>query len=793
MLVHFARVIFRYLSRKLFFTGLNIAGLSIGLASCIVIYLFISDEMSYDNFHRDGNRIFRVIRQSQMNGMPYNIGVTAAPFAPALLQDFPERIRSVTRALSFNGLVTYEDQSFIEEKLLLADSNFFKFFSFPLAKGERSSVLKNGNSLVISEAFAEKYFGLEDPIGKVIRIDDQYDMMVTGIMARLPGNSHLEFDAVGSINIAAGEDWFNDWWANAFYTYVITDRPEDEARLNRAFPAFMDKYFGKDFARVGNKIELQLEPLRDIYFNYDTRYEDNVVHGDRRYIFIFGTIGILLVVLAAINYINLATAQASSRAKEVGIRKTLGSAQRTVALQFLSESFFLCLISAVVGMGVAQLAIPFFNEQLALTIPDVFADPWLWIFVLCLLMIITVISGAYPSFLLSSFKPVKVLKGEVKGNLRYVFVRKALVIFQFGISGFMIISTLFIGQQLRYMREKDLGFQPDQLIVVNLNNGLINRERFSFIETLLRDKHFSTASLASGYPGGFYDATTVLIEGHEENMRMRTLYTDDAYLRTMNLSMAAGRFFSKDFPGDSANAVILNETAVRQLGWEPDQALGKRVRLAQFEDEYKEIVGVIADYHFTSLKQKIEPLVISHLNDRGNLIVRMDGKDIQEAMARLEDVWNSYDTGFPADVIFLDDVIDRLYRSEIVQGKIFTLFSIISVCIACLGILGLGTYIASQRTKEIGIRKVLGATTSQVSALLVKDLLWLVLIANIIAIPAGYYAMDKWLEGFAYRIGIHPAVFVLGSGAVFLIAALIAGVNASRVARQNPVTSLRTE
>lgn len=793
MILHFSKVILRYLSRKVFFTGLNIIGLSIGLASCIVIYLFAVNELSYDKFHRDGEKIYRVLRQSQINGMPYNIGVTAAKFGPALQQDFPERIQSATRAFAFNALVTYDDKSFLEEALLLADHNFFEFFSFPLKRGKPGTVLKNANSIVLSKALAEKYFGTEDPVGKLIRLDDQYDMMVTGVMDELPGHSHLRFDAVGSINILDGEDWFEDWWGNAFNTYVKVGNKQEAAYLNSAFPAFMEKYFGTDFQRVGNRIGLQLEPLHDIYFNHDTRYDNNVDHGDQRYVYIFGSIGILLLLLASINYINLATAQASSRAKEVGIRKTLGSTQQSLALQFLSESFFLALLSTVVAAGVAQLSIPLFNAQFGLSVPNVFSDASLWIFLFILLAFMTITSGAYPSFLLAGFKPVNVFKGEVKGDLRYVFVRKALVIFQFGISGFMIISTLFIGQQLRYMRQKDLGFNAGQLMVVTLNNGAINRERLAFRESLLEHNEFTAATFTSGYPGGFYDATTVNIGGEETNMRMRTLWTDAEFLTTMDLSMAAGRFFSRDFPSDSSAAAILNETAVRQLGWTNEEALGKRVILSQFDSVYKEVIGVVEDYHFTSLKEKIEPLVISHLNGRGNLLLRVRGENLSESVAKLEAIWNSYQTGFPADFVFLDDVIARLYAAEVVQGRIFTLFSVISVVIACIGILGLAAYIASQRQKEIGIRKVLGATTGQVSLLLMKDLLILVFIANLLAIPVCYWAMDGWLEGFAYRIGMQPVIFVIGALFVVVIASIIVGVNASRVAMQNPSRALRTE
>ncbi len=793
MVFHFTKVILRFFSRQFFYTGLNIIGLSTGIASCIVIFLFITHELSYDNFHRDGERIFRVIRQSQINGMPYNIGVTSGPFATALKQDYDARIESVTRALAFDALVTYKDQSFAEERLLLTDKNFFDFFSFPLRAGDPSSVFENGNSLVISAALATKYFGSEDPIGKMIRLDDQYDLIVTGVMEEWKGNSHLQFDAVGSLDIAEGEDWMEDWWSNSFYTYVKLRDAQDALSLNASFPAFMEKYFGKDFERVGNRIGLKLEPRRDIYCNFDTRYEEDVAHGDRRYVYIFGTIGCLLLLLAGINYINLATAQSSTRAREVGIRKTLGSAQGSVAARFLSESFILCLFSAVLATGVAQVSIPILNAQFGTSIPQVFGDLRIFIFLLILVTVLALAAGAYPSFLLSSFKPADVLKGNVRGNLRYILVRKALVIFQFGISGFMIISTLFISEQLAFMRQKDLGFQADQLMVVKVNNGLINRERLSFRESLLRENEFSQASLTSGYPGGFYDATTIKIEGEEDNIRMRTLWTDPEFLETMDLSMKAGRFFSRTIPADSFRSVVLNETAVRQLGWTADEAIGKRVMVAQFDSVYKEVVGVIEDYHFTSLKQKIEPLIISYLDGRGNLLVRISGTDVTAAVSRLEKVWSSYNTGFPLEFVFLDDLIQRLYTSETVQGKIFTMFSIISVLIASLGILGLGAYIASQRTKEIGVRKVLGASTGQVSALLMKDLLMLVLIANVIAIPAGYWTIRQWLQGFAYRIELSPLVFVAGAALMLLIATLIVGVNASRVARQNPVNSLRTE
>lgn len=728
-----------------------------------------------------------------MNGMPYNIGVTSAPFADALLQDYDGRIQSTTRALAFNSVIRYDTKSYVEEKLLLADANFFEFFSYPLAVGDPKQVLQQPNNIVVSKSFARKYFGDEDPIGKTLRMDEEYDLVVTGVLDDLQHNTHLQFDAVGSTEIVARESWINDWWANSFYTYVRVEREADVNFLNGTFSDFMDKHLGADFARVGNRTDLVLEPLHDIYFNYDTRYETNILHGDKRYVFIFGSIGILLILLASINYINLATAQTNERAREVGIRKTLGSSQSKVAVQFLSESFFLSLIALIAGICIAQFSIPLFNEAFALSIPGLFSDPYLLVFLIFLLLFITIVSGAYPSFLLASFKPVKILKGEVKGNLQYLFLRKALVVFQFSISGFMLIATLLVGSQLSFMQKKDLGFQPEQLVVVKMNNEAIQRQRISFKQELLRNNSVISGSYTSGYPGGFYDASTINVQASDDNMRMRTLWCDEDLLKTMDLKLITGRFFSAEFPADSISSVILNETAVKQFGWSPEEAIGKRLIRAQFDSTFRSVVGVVQDYHFTSLKQKIEPLIISHINSRGHLLLKISGSDIPAAVASLQKSWDSFSTGFPLEFVFLDDVIERLYTSEVVQGKIFRLFSIISVLIACFGILGLASYISSQRRKEIGIRKVLGATAGQVSSLLMKDLLSLVVIANVIAIVVAYWAILNWSTSFAYRAPMNPLLFILGALIVFVVALIIVGFNASKVATENPTSALRSE
>lgn len=795
MLQNFIKVIFRYLFRSRFFTALNIIGLSIGIGCCILIYLFVRYELSYDDFHTGRNEIYRVIRQSEINGMPYNIGITSAPFASALIQDYPERIDEVTRAMPIRTSVQANDKVFSEDQFLLADENFFNFFSFPLANGNADDVLKLSNSIVVSKALARKYFGDDDPVGKALRVDGNLDLVITGVMDDLPGHTHLQFDAVIPILSASQDEWYNQWWSNTLNTYVKVENKQDVLFLNQSFPAFMDKYFGEDFKQVGNKIGLKLEPLKDIYFNYDTRYERNIVHGDKRYVFVFATMGVLLVVLAAINYVNLTTAQASRRAREVGIRKTLGSSRWAIATQFLSESFLLCSLSLMVALMFAQLAVPVFNTTFDTHLPDVLSESGVWIFMVLLLLVLTVLSGSYPAFLLSSFKPVSVLKGNVKGDIQYLFLRRVLVVFQFCISVFMIITTLFIDRQLTFMRNKDLGFVTDNIAVVRLNNRMVGENIEEFKTRLLVEKGFLNVSISSGYPGGFYDATTINVEGSEtERIRMRTLITEEDFLATMNIELVGGRFFDKQIRDDGERSVVLNETAVKQLGWTVEEAIGKRVLRAQFDSAYKEVIGVVADYHFTSLKEKIEPLIVSYGTiGWGSLLVRLKDSDLHEQVAKVQQVWDSYGTGFPLELAFMDDVVNQLYSMEEKQGRIFKMLSIISLLIASLGVLGLASYLTAQRKKEIGIRKVLGAAENQIALLLTRDLLLLVLIAILLATPLGYWAIEQWSQSFAYRVSVDVSIFILGSGFVFLIAVVIVGFNALRAASENPVNSLGAE
>lgn len=797
MLSNFAKVIIRYILRSKFFTIINVAGLSVGIACSIVIYLYIRHELSFDKFHEKGQLTYRVLRQSQINGMPYDIGVTSGPYKQALLTDFAGQIAEATRALPSRGFVQVGTETFAEDHTLFADKNFFRFFSYPLAEGNPEKVLDNPNNVVISRALALKYFGEGSPVGKTLRYENEYDLVVTGVLDELPANTHLQFDLVGSLDIVEHEPWFHEWWSNSLYTYVRVVDENAVSYMASGLSAFMDKYFGEDFKRIGNRIDLKLEPLREIYFNKNVRYESNVVHGDRKYIVIFASIGVLLIILAAINYTNLATAQAARRAKEVGVRKTLGSTKSTIAIQFISESFVLCLASVLIALGIVQIVLAFFEPTFGIELPGLLDDSYLPLFLLGLLLAMTLLSGAYPSFLLSSMQPVKVMKGEIKGDWNYLLLRKALVVVQFSISIFMIIATLFIGQQLKYMRDKDLGFDKDQLLVIRMNNRTIGEKFTAFKESVLAETGVMEASFVTGYPGGFYDATTVDVEGKEEKIRMRTLWTDEDFNITMEVKMASGRTFSDEILSDRYDAAMINETAARQLGWTSEEAIGHRIRLTQFDSTYRQVVGVVRDYHFTSLHEEIEPLVISYGNDRrlggSSLCVKLSGGEIHNATAAIEKIWTGFGSGFPFEWFFLDERVQQLYSKEGIQSRLFTIFSAVSVIIACLGIFGLTSFLAVQRRKEIGVRKILGASPRQVSVLLMKDMLLLVLLSNLAAIPVGYWAIDGWLEGFAYRIPVQPAIFIYSAAIVFGIALVIVGLRTGWAAMENPVNALHSD
>ena len=779
-----------FLNHK-FFSLINLFGLSLGLGVAILIALYISSELSYDKFHTRGDQIYRVLRIGDINDNEYLIGVTSGPYGPALKNDFPESIKEVVRVRPGEALVSYDDRSFLEKKFFLADKNFFEIFSFPLTVGDPAHVLANPNSIVITQEMAHKYFGNSDPIGQSLRVDDQFDFIISGVAPK-PRNSHLEFDFVASLGAIENFEWFQEWWNNGLFTYVLIDTPEEAEKVESQLPAFIDKYLGDDFRKSGRRVDPTLQPLSDIYFQRETRY-DPALHGDKDAVYSFALIALFILVIACINYMNLATARAGRRAKEIGVRKVLGAAKMKLIFQFFSESLLMTILAMTVAAGSVELFLPYFNSTFEFDLSVTFLDPQVLLTGSVLVLIVSLLASCYPAFLLSSFQPASALKSQSEQRLRGVSLRQCLVVFQFCISIFLIISTFLIGQQLKYLRTKDLGFNNEHVVLVPMNNRDIFQRRNDFTGRLRREGGVIEVSSMSGQPGGFHDTMAFGVEGKDQNWRFRTVFADYDYVKTLGLRIVAGRDFSRDFGTDINQAVLLNETAVRNLGWTSEQAIDKEMYNVLSDTVKSRVVGVVADYHFSSLKDAIEPLIISMHPRQRMFAIRVTASGIQKTLTIIEDHWRALSPGFPMEFSFLDETFYKLYRQEQRESELFRIFAFIANSIACLGLLGLAAFSSEQRTKEIGIRKVLGASIPNVLFMLSKDFVKLVLIANLIAWPVAWYLMRGWLQGFAYRIDISWWTFCLAGTIALIVAMFTVSAQAIKAALANPVTSLKYE
>ncbi len=783
------RNLYRYKANSL----ISISGFTLGLVATIFLYFYITDELSYDSFHQDKDTIYRAIRVSQINGSPYNIGVTSGPYARALENDFPSAITSATRAYPNESLVGFGDKRFSEDKLMYADANFFEFFSFPLLVGDKETVLKESNSAVLSQDVARKYFGDEDPIGKVLTLDNEFSFIVTGVMAELPAKSHLDFNIVLSIDFLERYRWFMDWWSNGLMTYVKIPSREVAANVDQQLVAFMDKYFSDDFERSGNRVDLTLEPLDQIYFNNQTRY-DRAVHGDINTIYILGIVALAILFIACFNYVNLSIAQSFMRAKEVGVRKVLGVRKRRLVLQFLGESVMVLLIAVVLSIGICELLNPVFNTFFDLTINLRWLDPTVLIFFAALFVVVLITSGVYPALLLASFKSIDSMKGGKLSSGRSG-TRKSLVVIQFAISIFLIVATLLISAQTDYLNSKELGFDREAVLLIDLDNGSIRRERQRFKERLLSNTNILKVSKVSGEPGGFHDASSFDITGIDGNHRMRTVFTDTDYLDLFGIEIIAGRNFSDQLDSDSVVVMMMNERAVSELGVNPQEIIGRKADMPTWGFENIPIVGIASNYHFNSLKNDLEPLAILIGPYHGKLAIKLNMKDINESLLFIDQVFSELAPGFPMTYEFLDERLERLYEDEQKQARVFSVFSMISIFLACLGIFGLAAYAAQARQKELGIRKVLGASPHQIIGLISRDFVLLVVIAAGVAAPAAWYFMENWLADFAHRIAIiqHWHVFLFGGLATTAIALLTISIKTYRAAIADPTESIRNE
>ncbi|HRN71561.1 MAG TPA: ABC transporter permease [Ginsengibacter sp.] len=792
MLRNYFKSAWRNLTKNKAFSLINILGLTIGITVCMMIFLFIMNEFSMDNFHKNGNNIYRVMRNFKHDGKSSAVAYLSGPYAPALVNDYKGEIKKAVRVIQNDNLVTVGERAFHEKKVLDVDSGFFDLFTFPLTYGNPSDVLKNPGSVVLTETTARKYFGsAQDAMGKVIMLDKKLPLKVTGIAKDIPSNSHLTFDMVVPLDNYKDEQIMNRWLSNGLYTYIELDPHTTQAQLEKQFPAFMEKYMGSDMRKYGFDFSLSLTPIKDIYF--ENSAFDGVKHGDKTVVYIFLSIAILILLIACINFMNLSTIRAVDRSKEVGLRKVLGALRESLIWQFIGESVLLVIISCAIAVALLALVMPWYNQLLGYSLAVSWTSWPIWFFLAGTIVVVGLLAGSYPAFVLSAFSPIQALKGKLKMGKGGATLRQILVVVQFSISVFLIVGTIVITRQMNYVKNKQLGYNKEQTLIVPIDNQDIFKNMNSFKTDLQNQSGIQSVSLMSGAPGGFFDMYTFDVEGHSEKMNANTEFADFDFVKTLGLKIIAGRDLSSQFPTDSTEAVLINKTAAAKFGWTPDQAIGKWIQNTARDLARRYVVGVVADFNFQSLKENINALVISPAMDRRVVLVKLRAGEIQSGLGIVKKEYAEAAPGYPLEYKFLDNQFDEMYKKDIRQQTILSVFAILAIIVACLGLFGLASFSATKRFKEIGVRKVLGSSVQGIVLLLTKDLLKPVIIATCIAMPAGYWAMNKWLQNFAYKISVNGWVFVSAALITFLIALLTVSLKAVQAARANPVKSLRTE
>jgi len=803
---------------------INISGLSIGIACALLIAIFIKNELSYDRFHRDANRIFQVTLNGNMDGQEFWAGNTPPPVGAALTSNMPE-VESFTRFYKPNDIVVRYEQNnatekfFTEKNILAVDSNFLQLFDFGVAQGDAATALMKPGSVVITQEMAKKYFGSENPIGKTLVMrEDKKPFAVTAVINKVPSQSSIQFDflvPVADFPVVKRFSWSWVWMQMVCYVKLRKNVPTDKAsihQLETKFPAMVKvqaanafKRIGKpfdEFLKNGGKWDLHLMPLTDVHLRSATIGMPWLSHiSNIKYIYIFGSIALFIVLLACVNFMNLSTARASKRAKEVGIRKVTGSTRSQLIRQFLLEAFLYSFVSSLIAVALVALLLKGFSMIIDEPISFKTAfSPIIWLSLLVLTIIVGLLAGSYPALYLTSFKPVLILKGKnlFSGSRKDMLIRNGLVVFQFTISTVMIVGTLIVLKQLRFFRNTDMGFNKENVLIITSTNRLGESEE-SFRDVITQIQGIVSASTTTSIPSGgaFGDSYKAQPDENVADVKdigLNSFMVDESFIPTLGIKVVQGRNFSKAF-SDSAS-IILNQEAVRQIGWK--DPIGKWVEYPGGNNVRFKVIGVVKNFNIESLQSAIMPFALFNLSSKTydfghNVIAKVRSQDLPKVINQVESKWKSFASAEPFDYNFLDAAFDSQYRSEQRLGSIFSIFAVLSIFIACLGLFGLSAFMAERRTKEIGVRKVLGASVSNVVVLLSKDFLRLTLIAIVIAFPVAWYFMSKWLEDFAYRINITWTIFLIAGCGTLIITLVTISFQAIGAAVANPVKSLRTE
>ncbi len=798
---------FRTLKKNKGFTAINVLGLSVGLATCLLIAFYVQDELSFDRYNQKADRIYRVNEDLKFGG---NIGLNAvspSPFSQLLKSDFPEVEETVRMQGGHSIYVKKRNQNVKEDKVVYADPSIFSVFTLPFIDGDPKTALVEPRSVVIDETTAKKYFGTtQNLVNKTLTVDDTVIYKITGVIRNVPAQSHFNFNLFASSSTLDLKKE-NSWIRSNFNVYVLLKPGADPQKLQAKFPSLIVKNAApelksvlnlsfEDFEKSGNYFRLSLQPLTDIHLKSDRNAELGP-NGNIQYVYIFSAIGLFILLIACVNFMNLSTARSSNRAREVGIRKVLGSNRLNLVIQFLAESFLVTLVATLIALFMAFALLPLFNQlagkQLVIT--------WHLIYgalpaILFIVVIIGLLAGAYPAFFLSGFQPIAVLKGKLSTGFKSGWLRGGLVVFQFFISILLIIGTLVIYKQLKYMQNKDLGYNRSQVLILQNVNELGEGIK-SFKGEVKNIPGVIDASLTGFLPTGGLRGSTTLFNSPTIDQKNATLlqfwHIDESYVNTLGMKLVAGRNLSGTIQTDSSG-ILINETAAKLMGFaDPVNQFVYTLPGKQKQADRLHIVGVIKDFNFSSLRENILPVAMRLAENDGALSIRMQTTDVPALMSQIQNKWKSFSPKQQMSFSFMDDDFDAIYRSEQRMGKLFISFSTLAILIACLGLFGLAAYAAEQRIKEIGIRKVLGASVSGIVSMLSMDFIKLVFVSILIASPIAWYFSNQWLQRYAYRIEVQWWIFAAAGAIALFIAFATISSQSIKAATSNPVDSLKNE
>lgn len=807
MIKNFVKTAFRSLLKNKGFTAINILGLALGLATCLLIVFYVIDELSYDRYNTKADRIYKLNTDIKFGGNASSYAIGPPPLAAEAASNLPEVEKATRLLIAADIRFKKGEENINETKVAYADSTLFDVFTLPMLKGSPKTALKEPNTIVLTERAAQKYFNTTDAVGRFLTlVNSNVNYKVTGVIENMPGQSHFNFDYILSMSTLEGSR-ANVWNSFIYSTYLLVKPGTNEASLAKKLDALFQKHFVQQpgfnaaaFAKNGNYVRVNVTHLTDIHLFSNRQYELGT-NSSITYIYIFSAIALFILLIACINFMNLSTARSANRAREVGVRKVLGSSRKYLIAQFLSESLLITLVATIIAVLAAWLLLPLFNgiagKELGITLQTI---GWLLPSVIVIIIVVGVLAGAYPAFYLSAFQPINVLKGKLSAGFKGGGFRNFLVVLQFSVSIFLIIGTIVIYNQLNYIQHKNLGFDRSQVVVVKNTVGLSNAKTFK--EQVKQIAGVSNASLSGFLPTGSLRQPNSVFTNRVPNSR-NALFTeiwpvDEDYLPTMGMKLSQGRNFEKGAIADSTG-MIINETAARMLGFSNDP-IGKKLYYVPEREgssdttirEYR-VIGVIKDFNFASLRDNITPVVMMLSNNNGALSIKLSGNNVTPYVTQIQNKWNQLSPNQHFEYSFMDEDFNTAYRTEHRTGKLFMIFTTLAVVIACLGLFSLAAYAAEQRNKEIGIRKVLGASVSAIVGMLSKDFIKLVLISFAIAAPLAWLVMHKWLQGFAYRQNIQWWVVAAAGAGALVIAFVTISTQSFKAAVANPAESLKGE